>query len=867
MRKMLLVDGNSMLFRAFYATFTRPMSTRSGIPTNAVYGFSMMMNKALQIIAPQAVLVAFDKGKHTFRHELYPQYKGGRKQTPEELAAQFPIVREYLDAAGIRRYEADEIEADDIIGSLTRQYPDWQIHVLSSDRDMLQLIDQTTSVWLMKKGLSDIEEMTVERLKEQLGIEPDQIRDLKGLMGDASDNIPGIPKVGEKTALKLLAEYRTVENLIAHADELKGKLKENVIQYQDQALLSKRLATIKTDVKIPFEAEDFQLQLTPQSLLQFYHSYEMNSLAKKLQEDMSSSGVQKKPADLQISEVSQCPSSLLHPYTALTLDQDQQSVYFAQVYGLALADEHQAVYMRLADVLQDQALLQWLQSDQIKLVYDVKATMHLCDRAGLTIQGMKVDAMIAAFLCDSTLTSDQKIQDRFQLQPPFSLEEVYGRPGKMKLPEAAQQHQYCAWKLRLIQRLWQDSEKKLNEMELMRLFDEVEMPLAQVLYQMEKEGIRIDEQTLDDIARQTQTRLNQLSEAIFQYAGTTFNINSPKQLAEVLFDRLGLPHSGKKRSTSAEVLEKLRGFHPIIDDLLEYRKYQKLYSTYAEGLKKYIHPDGRIHTIYNQCATQTGRLSSVEPNLQNISVRDEESREIRKAFLPGQGRVLVSSDYSQIELRVLAHMADEQGLIEAFCHGVDIHTKTASDVFQVPLEEVTASMRRSAKAVNFGIVYGISDFGLSQQLDIPRSQAREFIDRYMESYPNISRYMDQVVEFCREHGYTATMLGRRREVPEIHDKNYTIREFGKRAAMNAPIQGSAADLIKLAMIRIDRQLRQRQLKSKMILQVHDELIFDAEVQELDELKEIIREGMEQVMELKVPLVAETKVGKTWYEAK
>ena len=398
----------------------------------------------------------------------------------------------------------------------------------------------------MKKGLSDIEEMTVERLKEQLGIEPDQIRDLKGLMGDASDNIPGIPKVGEKTALKLLAEYRTVENLIAHADELKGKLKENVIQYQDQALLSKRLATIKTDVKIPFEAEDFQLQLTPQSLLQFYHSYEMNSLAKKLQEDMSSSGVQKKPADLQISEVSQCPSSLLHPYTALTLDQDQQSVYFAQVYGLALADEHQAVYMRLADVLQDQALLQWLRSDQIKLVYDVKATMHLCDRAGLTIQGMKVDAMIAAFLCDSTLTSDQKIQDRFQLQPPFSLEEVYGRPGKMKLPEAAQQHQYCAWKLRLIQRLWQDSEKKLNEMELMRLFDEVEMPLAQVLYQMEKEGIRIDEQTLDDIARQTQTRLNQLSEAIFQYAGTTFNINSPKQLAEVLFDRLGLPHSGKK---------------------------------------------------------------------------------------------------------------------------------------------------------------------------------------------------------------------------------------------------------------------------------------------------------------------------------
>lgn len=870
MKKMLLVDGNSMLFRAFYATFMRPMSTSTGIPTNAIYGFAMMINKAVQIIQPDAMLVAFDKGKHTFRHELFAEYKGGRKETPDALVEQFPIVREYLEAAGIKQFEMTDIEADDIIGSMIKKYPDWDINVLSSDRDMLQLIDETTSVWLMKKGISDIEEMTVESLKEKMGITPDQIRDLKGLMGDASDNIPGIPKVGEKTALKLLEQFGTVENLIANTDQLKGKLKENVEAFKDQALLSKRLATIKTDVEIPFETEEFTFHITPEPLRQFYVRYEMNSLASKLSTQISEQAEAEAPASqptLTVAEVRRCPEALLQDNAILVLDQDQPSVYFADVHGLALAYQDQAVYITIEDVRQDEALLAYLAGEKTKIVYDVKACLHLADGAGLTINGMKIDAMIAAFLCDSTLTSDQKIREKFGLTETVTMDEVYGKPGKMKLPEPQLQRQLCAQKIQLIDALWKDSEPKLNEMEIVSLFYDVEMPLAVVLYKMEKEGIRIDSQTLDDIARQTQARLDALTDAIYAAAGETFNINSPKQLGEVLFDKLGLPASGKKRSTSADVLEKLLGVHPIIADLLEFRKYQKLYSTYAEGLKKYIHPDGRIHTIYNQCATQTGRLSSTEPNLQNISVRDEESREVRKAFLPSEGNVLVASDYSQIELRMLAHMADEQGLLDAFRHAVDIHTKTASDVFQIPLDQVDAKHRRQAKAVNFGIVYGISDFGLSQQLDISRAQAKEFIERYLQSYPNISKYMDQVISFCQEHGYTATMLGRRREVPEIHDKNYMTREFGKRAAMNAPIQGSAADLIKLAMIRIDKAISEKGLQSKMILQVHDELIFDALPSELDALCAIIQEGMEHAMELKVPLVAETKIGNTWYEAK
>ena len=853
MKKMLLVDGNSMLFRAFFATFMRPMSTSTGIPTNAIYGFAMMINKAIQMVQPDAMLVAFDKGKHTFRHDLFPDYKGGRKQTPPELVAQFPIIREYLDAAGIRQFEMTDIEADDIIGSMAKKYPDWDINVLTSDHDMLQLIDETTSIWLMKKGTSDIEEMTVESLKEQMGIVPDQIRDLKGLMGDKSDNIPGIPKVGEKTALKLLEQFGTVENLIENTDQLKGKLKENVIEYKDQALLSKRLATIKTDVEIPFKTEEFAFHITPEPLYQFYMRYEMKSLAKKVETEIieEKSEAEEAPVQTEIRQVEVCPESLLCDNTVLVLDQDQNSVYFSDIHGLGMANGNEMVYMTIEDVRKDRALLDYLASDKIKIVYDVKAMYHLAQRAELKIAGMKIDAMIAAFLCDSTLTSEQKIREKFDMLNQLSIEDVYGKPGKMKLPEAEMQRQCCAQRMNLIRTLWKDSEPKLKKMEIESLFYDIEMPLAEVLYRMEKEGIRVDLETLDEISRQTQQKLNDLTDRIYEEAGETFNINSPKQLGEILFDKLQLP-TGKKRSTSADVLEKLAGMHPIIEDLLEYRKYQKLYSTYAEGLKKYIHPDGRIHTIYNQCATQTGRLSSIEPNLQNISVRDEQSREVRKAFLPGEGNVLVSSDYSQIELRMLAHMADEQGLIDAFRHQIDIHTKTASDVFQIPMDQIDSQHRRQAKAVNFGIVYGISGFGLAQQLDITPGQAKTFIDRYLESYPNISKYMDQVVESCRQKGYTATLLGRRREVPEIHSSNYTTREFGKRAAMNAPIQGSAADLIKLAMIRVDRLISEKGLKAKMILQVHDELIFDTPVEEVDQLCEVIKEGMEHAMELKVP---------------
>ncbi len=858
MKKMLLIDGNNMLFKAYHATsYGMMMKTSNGIPTNAVYGFVMMIEKALSMIQPDEVLVAWDSGKPTFRHQVYAEYKGTRKEVDQELIVQMPMAREYLDAAGIYRYEADGIEADDIIGTMAKRYPDHTIHILSSDKDLWQLIDPTTNVYVMKKGLSEIEIIDEAKLMETKGITPAQIIDLKALMGDASDNIPGVKGVGEKTALKLLADYQTVDQVYEHLDEIKGKLKEKLETDKEQAFLSKMLATIKTDLALPFEADDLRYEKHEDTLYDFYAKYEMNSLLKKQ--------VKKpKAVNIHCEAVATVSASLLQGQSMIWADIDCENYYDATLYGFSLANEQLCEYIRLEDLKNDQGFLQYLnQSNWITA--QAKDVYHALHKANIAFQDAAFDVSVAAFLLDASINDYEKLLMKYDLESK-SKEDIYGKAGKPKLSDEQERISYCATQCVNLYTLTAQMKKELQEKEMWELFTTIEMPLIRVLFEMEKNGVSCDLEVLAQIASATEAKINGLAEKIYAIAGYEFNINSPKQLAVVLYDELGLK-AGKKRSTSADVLEKLIHVHPIIALLLEHRKYAKLYSTYAVGLSKYVHKDGKIHTLFNQTQTQTGRLSSSEPNLQNISVRDEEGKEIRKAFVAAKDCVLMSADYSQIELRMLAHMANEAEMISAFNHEIDIHTKTAMQIFDVSKEDVDANMRRTAKTVNFGIVYGQSDFGLSEQLGITRKEAHEFIEKYFASYPNIKQFMDATIAYCEEHGYVKTLFQRRRYIKEIKDKNYMMREFGKRAAMNAPIQGSAADLIKVAMIRIYRAMQEAGVQAKMILQIHDELIFEVPDAEIEQMRQIVEQGMQEAMKLSVPLIAEASIGKNWYEAK
>ncbi len=861
MKKMLLIDGNNMLFKAYHATsYGTVMKTSNGIPTNAVYGFVMMIEKALSMLTPDTVLVAWDSGKPTFRHQVYAAYKGTRKEVDPELIVQMPMAREYLDAAGIHRYEADGIEADDIIGTMAKRYPDYQIHILSSDKDLWQLIDPTTDIYVMKKGLSEITIMDEATLMAEKGIVPTQIIDLKALMGDASDNIPGVKGVGEKTALKLLQDYHSVDGVYEHLDEIKGKLKEKLETDHDNAFMSKMLATIKTDLALPFEADDLSFVRDEAKLHDFYVKYEMHSFLKKeVHQPKPQKSVSAQP-------VKQIAEALLQKGSVIIADVDCEHYYDECVYGFALTNGDLCEYIAIEDALQDIGLKQFLQCEHAWVSYDVKQMYHALHKTNIAFQEAWFDAQIAAFLCDGSVSDYEQFCRRYDVDPLCAKSDIYGKSGKPKLADEAMRIQYTAQMSANIHAIYPQLQKELEEKEMMPLFTDIEMPLIRVLFEMEKNGVMCDRATLQEIADATEIKLQRLSAQIYEIAGYEFNINSPKQLAVVLYDDLGLK-AGKKRSTAAEVLEKWIHVHPIIALLLEHRKYSKLYSTYAIGLSKHIHEDGKIHTIFNQTQTQTGRLSSSEPNLQNISVRDEEGKEIRKAFVAKNGCVLMSADYSQIELRMLAHMADEQEMIHAFHNNIDIHTKTAMEIFDVDREEVTSDMRRTAKTVNFGIVYGQSDFGLSEQLGISRKEAHAFIEKYFASYPNIKTFMDATIAYCEQNGYVKTLFQRRRYIKEIKDKNYMMREFGKRAAMNAPIQGSAADLIKVAMIRIDRKMKEMQVRSRMILQIHDELIFEVEEDELALMKEIVETGMEEAMQLKVPLLAQASVATNWYDAK
>ena len=858
MKKLLLLDGNSMLFRAYYATlYTHRMTTSNGIPTNAVYGFVMMLNKAIDIIEPDEILVAWDAGKPTFRHKQFSAYKGTRKPLDEELIVQFPIVREYLDAAGIKRYEQEGYEADDIIGSMAKCCKDVQTTILTSDRDLLQLIDATTHVLLMKKGLSEMDLMDEQNLLDTYGITPSQVIEMKGLMGDTADNIPGVQGVGEKTALRLLNQYSTVENVYAHIDEVKGKLKEKLEKDKDNAFMSLELATIYTKMELPFELCDCEFSGIQEAVNGFYEKYEMRSLVNRTK--------QTKDEKWPLKEVDHF--EMIQDENVMIMPVCSQEPYLDQkLYGFMVPLDKTIYYISVENALENANFKKLLEKKKI-ITWDTKEMMHLLDRYGFKWNEFSDDLHIAGFLLNSTATDSDALIEALHISLPESFHDVSKKTKEEPAYSVTREKAICH---SLTQQLFEkrsEIRSSLKSQNVISLYEDIEMPLAHVLFSMEKEGISIQESFLDEYGALLNQKLDELAQQIYGHAGMIFNINSPKQLANVLFDELNLSGGGRKRSTSADVLEKLRGKHPIIEDILEYRKIAKVLSTYIDGLKKHIRSDEKIHTCFNQTMTQTGRLSSSDPNLQNISIRDELGKEIRKAFVAQEGYHLLSADYSQIELRMLAHMANEDHMIKAFNEGLDIHTKTATLIFGCTPEEVDDQKRRIAKTVNFGIVYGQTEFGLSSQLHITRKEAGEFMQMYFDSYPKIHQYMNQLIDFCKENGYVETLFHRRREIPEINDKNFMTREFGKRAAMNAPIQGSAADLIKIAMLKMDKALKDENIKSKMLLQIHDELIFLVPDEELDLMKKLVKETMESAMKLKVPLKASISIGKSWYEAK
>jgi len=884
--KLVLIDGNSIINRAFYAL--PPLTSSNGLHTNAVLGFTTMLLKVLEEEKPTHVLVAFDAGKITFRHEGYSEYKGGRQKTPPELSEQFPLLKELLQAFSISQYELTGYEADDIIGTMARiaEEQGKTAIVVSGDKDMLQLATEQVSVWITRKGVSEVERFTPAGINEKYGIQPAQIIDLKGLMGDASDNIPGVPGVGEKTALKLLHEFGTVEGVLEHVEEIKGKLRENIEANRESASMSKQLATIYREVPVEYALEDVLWKgYEPASLATAFRKLEFRSLSERLNLGAADEAHERDTAETASHyEVVQVEIEgwdglygELAGAEAVLVDAAGDNPHQSEGIGLAIVAGATCYVVPYALLQGPEAekLRKWLEdSDAPKVSYDLHRVDLVLARSGIELKGHSFDVQLAAYLLDPTEAdpSLHGLLQRYGLAPIPSDEAVYGKGAKFRVPAPGDLSKHLAAKADAVRRLREPLAEKLEELGMHRLYYELEQPLAVVLADMEKQGIKVNGETLQELGAEFQRRLEETTDAIYASAGFEFNIGSTRQLGEVLFERLRLPVVKKTKtgySTDAEVLEKLEAHHEIVKLILHYRQLSKLQSTYIEGLLKEIRPEtGKIHTFYRQTIAATGRLSSQFPNLQNIPIRLEEGRQIRKAFVPSKsGWTILAADYSQIELRVLAHISGDNGLKEAFLKDMDIHTKTAMDVFGVPADRVDANMRRQAKAVNFGIVYGISDWGLSQNLNITRGEAAEFIEQYYQTFPGVRRYMTEIVEQARKDGYVTTLLERRRYLPEIRHSNFNLRSFAERTAMNTPIQGTAADIIKLAMMRMSEQLSERGLRSRMLLQVHDELVFEVPEDELEIMKNLVPETMKDALKLDVPLLAEVSVGANWYEAK
>lgn len=849
MEKFVIIDGNNLMFRAFYAL--PQLANFDGEISNAVFGFTNMLVKVIKEIEPKYIAVTFDVSKKNFRHEKFAEYKGTRKPTPDELRSQFPIVKDLLNKMNIKVVEMQGLEADDLMGCLSRMFDTHNI-IVSADRDAFQLINDNTEIMFPKKGITETIQVTNKNLKSIYGVDPVGVIELKSLMGDSSDNIPGVAGVGEKTALQLLDKYSNLDGVYSNIDNITGKLKEKLITGKEQAYLSKYLATIVTDKKLDYSLEDFVYDFPfNESVHEIFKKYQFNSLLKrdelfnKLQPSERIDNVQVEIVDnldklkLMLEDIQDKRKFSLY------LDNDNFKICTDTEYTINFSKDLFSIGLDLDNVFCE--LKNTLENDSIKkVVFDSKALKHILFKHGIELKGVEFDCVLARYLINSIAKSNVNIAEMIN--------------------ECGLDTDNYAYSLLIIADKYY---AKLKEMGLLSLYFDIELPLVDVLFDMEIEGFKVDEIELDKLEEKYRNEMNELENLIYETIGKKINLSSPKQLGEVLFDELNINIPGnKKKSTSIEILNEISHKHPVVPLIIRWRTITKLYSTYIIGFQDILDKNSKIHTIFNQTLTSTGRLSSSEPNLQNIPVRTEEGKGLRRVFVPSHENGLIcSADYSQIELRLLANFSGDEKMIKSFNEGIDIHRLTASEIFNIPIEMVDDSKRRDAKAINFGIVYGISDFGLSQNIGITRKDAANYIKLYFERYPKIEEYMNNNVSFARTHGFIKTMFGRVRAIPEINSSNYNLRTFGERVAMNMPLQGSASDIIKLAMIKIYNELKSRQLKSKLIVQVHDELVVDVFPGELNEVKEVLQSGMERVVNLDVELLVNISCGKTWYDAK
>jgi DNA polymerase-1 len=859
MKKIVLVDGNNLLFRSYYATaYTgNIMRNKEGFPTNGVYGFVNMINKIISEEKPEYMMVAFDIGK-TFRHEKYERYKDGRRETPDDLKVQFPVAKKILTAMGIKYLECAGYEADDIIGTISmwcEKDPEYEALIVSSDKDLLQLISDETVVKLLKT--KDYVWMDKKTFNDTYGFDPIHMIDLKALMGDSSDNIPGVKGIGEKGAIKLVSEYKTIDNIYENIDKIKGATQIKLIDGKEDAYYSKDLVTIYREVPLDITFDDLLYKgENADELIDIYNDLGFYSLLRKI----NTSDIKKeKSREDEFKIISDINDVKISEDTSIYLDTTIGNYHDAEILGIALYNSTLSCYIPY-DIFKNNTSI--LDTDYNLSTYDYKKLIVVFNKYGIKVPNINFDTMISAYLLNYDTKDDIcYLANKLNIYIPS-----YDKKEVVTTEEAARR---AILKARFIyntkDKLYEDMKREDN----IYLFESIEMPLAKVLAKMETTGIRVDKKVLEEMGTEIKIKLEILTRDIYNYAGEEFNINSPKQLGEILFDKLKLPGAKKNKNgyaTDIDVLKKLTEY-PIINKILEYRALAKLYSTYIDGIISTIREDGKIHTIYTQTLTRTGRLSSIEPNLQNIPMRSEYGRLIRKAFIPEDNSVILSSDYSQIELRVFAHLSGVNDLINAFKEGVDIHTKTAMDIFKVPMEGVTKNMRRQAKAVNFGILYGISSYGLAEDIGIPVKEAKEFINKYFETYPGVKDYMDKEIDEAKKNGYVKTIMNRKRVIEELKSSNYMVRSMGERMALNTPVQGSASDILKKAMVEISDIFEKENIKSKMLLQVHDELIFNVYNDEIDKVKDIVYNTMTKVFELKVPLDVDIELGNNWYEAK
>ncbi|MDD3048680.1 MAG: DNA polymerase I [Bacilli bacterium] len=860
MNKVILIDGNNLLFRSYYATAYsgNMMRNSKGFPTNALFGFVNMLNKIIKEEKPAHILVALDKGK-TFRHDSYADYKAGRMATPDDLNIQFGVAKTILDNMGIKYFEIDGYEADDIIGTLSTiitNTQNYEAKIISSDKDLLQLINDKVEVKLLKT--KDFIKMDKNAFIKEYGFEPIKIIDLKGLQGDPSDNIPGVKGIGEKTAFKLIKEYHSIEGIYVNIDKIEGKLKEKLLNDKENAFMSKQLATIYKEVPLDITLDDIiyngenEDELTKvYEELEFYSFLKNRKQKEQVKENII---IVKESEEFKIDKDKEI---------AIYLEILGSNYHTGEILGMGIYDGLNSFYIPLKVLKKNPNILK----DNPKITYNIKKTLVALKYKEVNLNNFTFDTMLAAYLLNYNIKDDiSYLSNQLGYDIPF-----YEAISKSRNLTEDLIANLCAKKAKFIYETKARFEEELNKEEVMELFNNIEMPLTYVLSDMEYTGVNINKNIFKDMSKEIEIKMELLTNNIYNYAGCTFNIMSPKQLGDVLFNKMQIPYKGSSKKanfeTSKDILYKIKDKHPIINNILEYKMLSKIYGNYIRGMLDYVLADGKIHTIFNQTLTRTGRLSSMEPNLQNIPIRYEYGRLIRKAFIPSKNNILMSSDYSQIELRIFAHMSKEANLIEAFNNGMDIHTKTAMDVFKVEKSEVNSEMRRQAKAVNFGILYGISSFGLSEDLDIDIREAKQFIDAYLETFPGIKKYMTEVINKAKEDGYVKTIMNRKRMIEELSSNNYIIKQQGERMALNTPIQGSSADIIKKAMVEIYNKFNDLKLKSKMIIQVHDELIFDVVKEEKEKVAKIVEDIMENTYKLDVPIKADINFGDNWYQAK